>query len=260
VAAQRRDAHGDHPDERPAHPLDHPHDHAHDHPHDHTHGPEHDDPRGGASHDAAPGHDGFRVAPGPVPAPAAADHLRAVVELLIEKGVIAADEIRRKRHDLRLRGPRLGARVVARAWTDPDFRAALLDDAVVAVRRMGIEPLTPTSGRLVALENSAAVHHVVVCTLCSCYPNALLGPAPAWYSSEEYRRRVVSEPRVVLSEFGLQLPSGMEVRVVDSTAECRYLVVPRRPPGSDGLDEDELADLVTPESMVGTAEALPVVG
>lgn len=235
------------PSPKPTDPSSHSH-------HEHPDGVDHLD----AHLDGPAGdeHAGFRVAQGTVTEPASADHVRAVVELLIEKGLVAADEIRRKRHELRLRGPRLGARVVAHAWADPSFRAALLADAVSAVRQLGIEPLTPTSGQLIALENSERIHHVVVCTLCSCYPTALLGPAPAWYSSKDYRDRVVTEPRVVLAEFGLRLPSEMEVRVVDSTADCRYLVIPRRPDGSEGLDVGELSELVTAESMVGTAEAL----
>lgn len=221
--------------------------------HDHDH-----DNASDGSPDAADAsaHAGFEIARTPAPASAPAEYLSAVVELLIEKGIIAGDEIRRRRQELRARGPRLGARVVARAWTDESFRSRLTSDAVSAVRELGIEPLTPTQGSLIALENTADLHHVVVCTLCSCYPNALLGPAPDWYRSEEYRRRVVVEPRVVLREFGLELPRDMVIRVVDSTAEHRYLVIPRRPTGTEGLPIDELEALVSEESMVGTSEAL----
>lgn len=217
-----------------------------DHGHDH----------GVADRDPGADHDGFRIASHPAPAPAPAEYLSAVVELLAEKGVIAVDEIRRRRQEIRARGPRLGARVVARAWQDDGFRTRLVDDAVSAVRELGIEPLTPTQGSLVALENTDDLHHVIVCTLCSCYPTALLGPAPEWYRSEEYRRRVVTEPREVLTEFGLTLPADMRIRVVDSTTECRYLVIPRRPAGVEGLSIDELEALVTERSMVGTGEAL----
>jgi len=226
--------------------------HGHDHDHEgHQHSAD------GSTGDAdETTHAGFEIARTPAPAAAPADYLSAVVELLIEKGIIAGDEIRKRRQELRARGPRLGARVVARAWTDEAFRSRLASDAVSAVRELGIEPLTPTQGSLIALENTDDLHHVVVCTLCSCYPNALLGPAPEWYRSEEYRRRVVVEPRVVLSEFGLDLPEGMNIRVVDSTAEHRYLVIPRRPAGTEGLPIDELEALVSEESMVGTSEAL----
>lgn len=222
------------------------HEHEHDHAHDHDAG----------ATDADAAHAGFEIARVPPPPSASAEYLSAVVELLIEKGILAGDEIRRRREELRARGPRLGARVVARAWTDAAFRDRLLADAVSAVRELGIEPLTPTQGTLVALANDDELHHVIVCTLCSCYPNALLGPAPEWYRSEAYRRRVVDEPREVLREFGLELPAAMRIRVVDSTAECRYLVVPRRPLGTDGMRIDELEALVTEESMVGTGEAL----
>ncbi len=173
----------------------------------------------------------------------------------MEKGILAADEIRRKRAEIRARGPHLGAQVVVRAWTDDGFRSRLLVDATEAVRELGIEPLTPSQARLVALENTDDTHHVVVCTLCSCYPIALLGPAPDWYRSDDYRTRVISEPERVLEEFGLRLPDTMRIKVVDSTAECRYLVIPRRPHGTEGLAPDELEALVTPESMVGTSEA-----
>lgn len=203
-------------------------------------------------------HRGFRIEAIPPTAPASAEFLSAVAELLMEKGILAADEIRRKRSELRTRGPHLGATVIARAWMDPTFRGRLLEDANEAVRELGIEPVTASQGRLVAVENTGDVHHVVVCTLCSCYPIALLGPAPEWYRSDDYRRRIVSEPRVVLSEFGLELPQGVQIRVVDSTAECRYLVIPRRPHGIENLAIDEIEGLVTPESMVGVAEALPV--
>lgn len=215
-----------------------------------------DHDHGATPHDDGSGHDGFRIASHPAPAPAPAEYLSAVVELLAEKGVLAIDEIRRRRQEIRARGPRLGARVVARAWQDAEFRARLLRDAVTTVRELGIEPLTPTQGSLVALENTDELHHVIVCTLCSCYPTALLGPAPEWYRSEEYRRRIVAEPREVLTEFGLTLPEDMRIRVVDSTTECRYLVIPRRPDGIEGLTIDELEALVTERSMVGTGEAL----
>lgn len=231
-------------------------DHDHSNPHAHTHDGR-TGPSGGRSSDVdGSEHAGFEIASFPTAAPAPAEYLSAVVELLAEKGIIAVDEIRKRRQEIRARGPRLGARVVARAWVDDAFRQRLLSDAVAAVRELGIEPLTPSQGELVALENTDELHHAIVCTLCSCYPTALLGPAPEWYRSEEYRRRIVAEPRDVLREFGLDLPAGMRIRVVDSTTECRYLVIPRRPQGSEGLGIDELEALVTDRSMVGTAEAL----
>ncbi len=150
-------------------------------------------------------------------------------------------------------GPRNGARVVARAWSDPDYRAWLFDDASAAITDMGY------AGRqgedMVALENTAQVHNMVVCTLCSCYPWPVLGLPPVWYKSAPYRSRAVIEPRAVLAEFGLELPDDTEVRVWDSTAELRYLVVPMRPVGSDGWSAEQLADLITRDSMIGTGLA-----
>lgn len=147
-------------------------------------------------------------------------------------------------------GPRNGARVVARAWVDADYKAWLLEDATAAIASLGY------SGRqgetMVALENTAARHHMVVCTLCSCYPWPVLGLPPSWYKSAPYRARAVRDPRGVLADFGVTLPDSSEVRVVDSTSEVRYLVIPRRPPGTEHLDEVQLAELVTRDSMIGT--------
>ena len=147
--------------------------------------------------------------------------------------------------------PALGARIVARAWSDPDFRRRLLADAVAAVADDH-----PQSVPLRVLEDTPEVHHVVVCTLCSCYPGGILGDPPAWYKSFEYRSRVVREPRAVLAEFGMVLGDDVELRVHDSTAEQRYLVLPLRPPGTDGFPEDRLAALVTRNSMIGTGRPL----
>ena len=154
-------------------------------------------------------------------------------------------------------GPGQGARIVARAWTDPGFRERLLDDANAAVRELDLDMATGTAPhlRLRVVENTADVHNVVVCTLCSCYPVAILGPPPTWYKSESYRSRVVRDPRGVLEEFGLELDPAVRVRVWDSSAETRYLVVPVRPHGSDGLGEEELATLVSRNAMIGTALA-----
>jgi hypothetical protein len=150
------------------------------------------------------------------------------------------------------RTPGDGARLVARSWVDPQFRARLLADARVAALELGLDP--GPSPVVVAVENTERVHHMVVCTLCSCYPRALLGPPPDWYKSLPYRSRAVSDPRGVLAEFGVELGDGVELRVLDSTADIRYLVIPRRPRGSDGASELELAAMVTRDSMIGVAE------
>jgi nitrile hydratase subunit alpha len=184
--------------------------------------------------------------------PESAARARALEELLVEKGVLDRERIRARIDWLVSRTPANGARLVARAWLDPDFKGRLVEDARVAADELGLD--VGPSPRVIALENSETVHHLVVCTLCSCYPKALLGPPPEWYKSLPYRSRAVSDPRGVLAEFGVELEDGVEVRVVDSTAEIRYLVIPRRPPGTDGLSEDELAALVTRDSMIGVAQ------
>jgi nitrile hydratase alpha subunit len=195
-------------------------------------------------HDHAPmGNDGE---------PGAAARVRALEEILVEKGVVDRESVRRRIDWLVSRTPADGARLVARAWVDPDFKLRLLEDARAAALELGLDP--GPSPVVVALENTGAVHHVVVCTLCSCYPRALLGPPPDWYKSLPYRSRAVSDPRGVLEEFGVELDEDVELRVVDSTADVRYLVVPRRPPGTDGLGEEELAALVTRDSMIGVAQ------
>lgn len=146
-----------------------------------------------------------------------------------------------------------GYRIVARAWTDPQFKARLLADANAAVVEMGIDLTHWAPVRLRVVENTAQVHNVIVCTLCSCYPIALLGPSPSWYKSDAYRARASSDPRGVLAEFGVQLPHETEIHVWDSTAEARYMVLPRRPEGTELLSEDELARLVTRNGLIGTA-------
>jgi nitrile hydratase len=183
--------------------------------------------------------------------PAAAVRARALEALLVEKGVLRAEEIRAGIDWLVSRTPADGARLVARAWVDPDFKRRLLSDARSAALELGLDP--GPSPVVVALENTETVHHMIVCTLCSCYPRALLGPPPAWYKSLAYRSRAVSDPRGVLAEFGLEVGDGVELRVVDSTADIRYLVIPCRPPGSDQLSEEQLAALVTRDSMIGVA-------
>ena len=177
----------------------------------------------------------------------------ALRELLIAKKVVSAREIEDKIEEWDGKTPENGARIVARAWTDPAFRKRLLADGNAAVAEMGFEL---PGLKLVVLENTPDVHHMVVCTLCSCYPRTILGLPPLWYKSKEYRSRAVREPRAVLAEFGTKLPRTREVRVVDSTADCRYLVLPERPAGTRGWSAERLAALVTRDSMIGTAVAL----
>ena len=186
--------------------------------------------------------------------PAVAARVRALEEVLLEKGVLERDELRRRIDWLASRTPADGARLVARAWLDEGFKQRLLADARDTALELDLDP--GPSPIVVALENTEDVHHMVVCTLCSCYPRALLGPPPDWYKSLPYRSRAVSDPRGVLREFGLELEGDIELRVVDSTADVRYLVVPRRPAGTDELDEDALAALVTRDSMIGVSQAL----
>ncbi|WP_374378582.1 nitrile hydratase subunit alpha [Dongia sp.] len=177
--------------------------------------------------------------------------VKALESLLVEKGMVDstavdawidlyAEEI----------GPKRGARVVARAWTDPAFKARLMADGTAAISEFGYQG--HATGHLVAVENTDKVHNLVVCTLCSCYPFSLLGMSPGWYKSQEYRSRAVRDPRGVLKEFGIDLAGDVEVRVWDSTAELRYLVVPQRPAGTETLGEEALAALVTRNSMIGT--------
>jgi nitrile hydratase subunit alpha len=179
--------------------------------------------------------------------------VKALETLLVEKGLVdpnALDAlVDTYEHKV---GPRNGARVVARAWVDPAFKARLLDDAVVAIAEIGIAA-GPQGEHLTVLENTPTVHNMVVCTLCSCYPWPVLGLPPVWYKSAAYRSRAVSDPRGVLREFGFELPAGVELRVWDSSAELRYMVLPMRPAGPEHLSEDELAALVTRDSMIGTA-------
>jgi nitrile hydratase len=179
---------------------------------------------------------------------------QALRELLIEKGIFTAAEIHRQIDEQESRTPANGSRLVAKAWSDPQFRRRLVADPKAAITEaLGID--TAGMPELRVLENTPQVHHVAVCTLCSCYPRALLGVPPAWYKSSEYRGRVVREPRKVLSEFGVDLPEHVSIRVVDSTADLRYLIVPMRPEGTDGYDEAALAALVGRDSMIGTALA-----
>jgi nitrile hydratase subunit alpha len=178
--------------------------------------------------------------------------VKALESLMVEKGLVdpAALDAIVDHYEHRV-GPRNGARVVARAWGDPEFKVRLLEDATSAIAELGY---TGAQGEhMVALENTPAVHNLVVCTLCSCYPWPMLGLPPVWYKSAAYRSRAVIDPRGVIAEFGTVLPDDMEVRVWDSTAEIRYLVLPERPAGTEGLDEAALAALVTRDGMIGTA-------
>jgi nitrile hydratase len=215
------------------------HDHDHDdhdhsgHDHDHPHAPPQKD------HDA-----------GPMGAYEVLEE--AVRSLLIEKGVLTAEEIAAQVDLMDSRSPALGAKVVARAWTDRAFKKRLIADTRAALAEHGIDIGTLAEFRVV--ENTPEVHNVIVCTLCSCYPRALLGPPPDWYKSLPYRSRAVSDPRGVLAEFGVDVDDEVEVRVLDSTADIRYLVIPRRPAGTEAMTENELAGIVTRDSMIGVAQ------
>ena len=179
---------------------------------------------------------------------------RAMQELLEEKGLVTADQVRRRMEQFDEELPYRGAKVVARAWTDPGFKERLLRDGKAACAEMGIDL---EADRLIAVENTPEVHNVIVCTLCSCYPRSLLGMPPTWYKSSNYRSRVVFEPRAVLKEFGTELHERVTVRVHDSNADMRYLVVPMRPAGTEGWDEERLSALLSRDTLVGVS--VPVV-
>jgi nitrile hydratase subunit alpha len=184
-----------------------------------------------------------------------ATRVEAMESLLVEKGLVDPDAIDDvvEYYETSV-GPLNGARVVARAWTDPDYRRRLLGDGTRAVAELGFGGAE--GQMIVAVENTSAVHNVVVCTLCSCYPWPVLGLPPRWYKSPEYRSRMVAEPRKVLSEMGLELPAETRIRVWDSSAEARYMVVPERPPGTDDLDAGQLSRLVTRDAMIGVGRPL----
>jgi nitrile hydratase len=181
--------------------------------------------------------------------------VKALESVLVEKGYIdpAAIDVLVETYETKV-GPRNGARVVAKAWTDPAFRARLVEDATAAIASLGF--VGRQGEHMVAVENTPAEHNMVVCTLCSCYPWPVLGLPPVWYKSAPYRSRAVIDPRGVLAEFGVTLPAETRIRVWDSTAEVRYLVIPMRPEGTEGWTEDALADLVTRDAMIGTGLAL----
>lgn len=176
--------------------------------------------------------------------------VHAIKELLIEKGVITGADIRKTLEFMDSRGPALGAKVVARAWTDPDFKKRLLANGTAAVAELSI-PMG--DAELIVVENTKDIHNVIVCTLCSCYPRTILGLPPDWYKSRNYRSRVVAEPRAVLKEFGTELPDSVTLRTHDSNADMRYLVLPDRPAGTEGWSEEQLAAIVTRDCMIGVA-------
>jgi nitrile hydratase subunit alpha len=171
-------------------------------------------------------------------------------ELLVEKGVLTPEQIEREVEDMRARTPERGAQVVARAWVDADFKRKLLQDGTKTCQELGLDL---PGLKLVVVENTPQVHNAIVCTLCSCYPRVLLGIPPDWYKSRNYRSRMVREPRAVLEEFGLRIPADVTIRVHDSTADMRYMVLPMRPAGTEGWNEDRLAALVNRDSMIGVA-------
>jgi nitrile hydratase subunit alpha len=215
----------------------------HDHSHDHGDGLDPHAPQ--LDHDAGP-MSGYEILE------------EALRLLLIEKGIVTPDEIARQIDLMDSRSPSLGAKVVARAWLDPAFKARLMADARQALNEFDLDIGALAEFKVV--ENTPEMHNVVVCTLCSCYPKMLLGVPPAWYKSMSYRSRTVVDPRGVLAEFGVHIPQTREVRVHDSTADLRYIVLPMRPTGTEGLDASTLADLVTRDCMIGTAEPLKVQG
>jgi nitrile hydratase len=212
-----------------------------EHDHDHEHGHDHDvtqhDPEA-AERNKLPFY-GKRI--------------YAIRDVLVEKGVLTADDVQQQIDYLEARSPANGSRLVARAWVDPAFKELLLEDPKAACAAMGIDATSLTE--FVVLENTEQVHNLVVCTLCSCYPRPILGRPPDWYKSFAYRSRAVVEPRAVMHEFGTHLAEDVDVRVFDSSADMRYLVLPMRPGGTDGMTEDELASLVTRDSMIGVTQA-----
>jgi len=211
------------------------------------------------SHDHDHGHDHAHAEIGQSGRPGYYEIMEtAVRELLVERKLIGPDEIRRQIEVLDSRTPALGAKVVARAWVDASFRARLLADGRSACEELGISFYDDTG--LIVLENTEKVHNLIVCTLCSCYPRPVLGLPPDWYKLKPYRARAVSEPRAVLAEFGTIIPDDVEVRVSDSTAMVRYLVMPMRPKGTEHYSEDQLATLVTRDTMIGVVPARVEIG
>ena len=180
-----------------------------------------------------------------------AARIRAIEALLLEKGVLTEPEVQDRISYMEARSPANGAKLVARAWVDDEFKTMLLSDAKAAASELGMEPEHPAE--FIVVENTPDVHNLIVCTLCSCYPRAVLGRPPDWYKSFEYRSRAVREPRAVMREFGFEPPEDVEVLVYDSTADVRYMVLPMRPTGTEDLGEEELARLVTRDCLVGVS-------
>ena len=180
-----------------------------------------------------------------------AHRIRAMEALLVDKGILTKDEVRKQISYMESRTPANGARIVARAWTDSEYQALLLSDTKAAALEMGIDASGPVE--FITVENTPEVHNIIVCTLCSCYPRAILGRPPDWYKSFEYRSRTVREPRAVMREFGYEPPPGVRVAVHDSSADLRYMVLPMRPPGTEEMGEEQLAALVTRDSLVGVS-------
>ncbi len=180
-----------------------------------------------------------------------ARRIRAIETLLVEKGILTKEDVRSQVEYMESRSPANGAKLVARAWVDPGFKARLLSDTKAAALELGIDASGPVE--FVTLENTPEVHNLIVCTLCSCYPRAILGRPPDWYKSFAYRSRAVKEPRAVMREFGFEPPEGVRISVHDSSADIRYMVLPMRPPGAEGLSEEELAQLVTRDSLIGVS-------
>ncbi|WP_086464202.1 nitrile hydratase subunit alpha [Oceanibaculum nanhaiense] len=210
---------------------DHPHDHGHDHDHPHGHGPFQPDieDRPLTHHQAM---------------------TEAVADLLLAKGIIEPVELRKMLEAIDAKSPAAGSKMVAKAWTDPAFKQRMLADVIAAASELDID----AGGiPIKAIENTEATHNVVVCTLCSCYPRLLIGLPPDWYKARAYRSRVIREPRAVLKEFGTEIPDDVEVRVHDSTADLRYLIIPRRPAGTEGWSAEKLEALVTRDTMIGVA-------
>lgn len=215
------------------HDHKHVHGHKHDHGHD-DHGHDHGDHAHGHSHD---------------PSPRNVRLLEVVVSLLLDKHILTEDELQKQQATTDRGSAENGARMVARAWVDPEYRRLLLQDGTAAAEAMGVSMVgAPPLG---VLENTESVHHLIVCTLCSCYPRMLLGYPPGWYKSSEYRARAVREPRNLLQDWGIDLPTSVEIRVVDSTADYRWMVLPRRPEGTEGFSEDALRELVNRDALVG---------
>ncbi len=213
------------------HDHDHGHEHHHDHDHPHGHGPFQPDieDRPLTHHQAM---------------------TEAVADLLLAKGIIEPVELRKMLEAIDAKSPAAGSKMVAKAWTDPAFKQRMLADVIAAASELDID----AGGiPIKAIENTEATHNVVVCTLCSCYPRLLIGLPPDWYKARAYRSRVIREPRAVLKEFGTEIPDDVEVRVHDSTADLRYLIIPRRPAGTEGWSAEKLEALVTRDTMIGVA-------